>query len=536
VALALAVATLGLAPAGGSAAPKTTCTSGDDGIVLTREATVRLRRKPAIRVVERRTLDRFTAAETVVSTLTRGSKTVFETEVARAASAVTIAYRFGFGFTGIGEIRLRLAGGAVEMSVDGRAVRVEGGAEAPVVVFEDGQAPPELRAKRKIARLLRKFQKRPPVACPAAATAASDPAVVAADTLNDPFENECETCWSVCFLKGDACFAGKIAACALSPLGCGVAFVVEFFQSSFSCGDGIVQCGNNCNAKGNECCRSFCGDACCSHAFGRSDWVCAGARPGDAGQCCFPEDVCGPSCCGARVVDGTVRTAVCADETSGLCCVGDATVCAGTCCPAPLECKPNPPQPGRFVCTGGDPCGAFSCPDGQRCQFASDDFDEVQCIPCAADAGPVCGDVCCAADEVCGFGNTCCTADKLCGGTCCSSPANCLNGTTCCEPPSGAICGGNCCPPLGDCCNGQCCAGVCVAGAICCAPDRECGSQCCALNQTCQSGSCVACGCPEGQECCPGGTAACCTPPSICCQPEGQPKGCYAVNDCLGLG
>jgi hypothetical protein len=45
----------------------------------------------------------------------------------------------------------------------------------------------------------------------------------------------------------------------------------------------------------------------------------------------------------------------------------------------------------------------------------------------------------------------------------------------------------------------------------------------------------VPCGCPAGQECCPGGTDACCTPPEICCEPQGHAKGCYAVNDCLGL-
>jgi hypothetical protein len=60
-------------------------------------------------------------------------------------------------------------------------------------------------------------------------------------------------------------------------------------------------------------------------------------------------------------------------------------------------------------------------------------------------------------------------------------------------------------------------------------------SQCCPLNTMCQSGSCVPCGCPADQECCPGGTEACCASPEICCQPEGRAKGCYTVNDCLGL-
>jgi hypothetical protein len=321
-------------------------------------------------------------------------RSVFESRrTRRAAHSTRVAQRFGFGFRGIGEIVVHVSDGGVQVTVDGRVARFDGS----TVTFDDGQPPPSLRAKRSIARLLRKLQRRQAPTCP-------DPRTLTRDEINDPFENECETCHSTCFLKADACFAGKVLACALGPLGCGAAFVGEFFGASLSCGEGLVQCTDNCNAIGHECCRIHCGDICCgSIASGRTDYMCAGANSTFAGTCCFPEDTCGGACCGFRFgyPDQPPTKQACADPAKNLCCDSGADVCGNGCCNAPFVCKTDPLEQAK-VCTAvdRDPCGAFACPTGQRCQHPSADVDEIQCITCPADkSGPVCGDTCCGGER-----------------------------------------------------------------------------------------------------------------------------------------
>lgn len=506
------------------------CSVRQEGDVVLHDAVVRLRTTRKVVVEQTQTVNVATQEQTFVSVLKRAQRPIFEFRSSLGPNGtVVIAQKFGRGFRGISEMTFRRTQGAVEFLVDGRRALVAGaGTSSPEVTFEDGQPPPKLRAKREAVRLLRKFVKNSPVRCPGPQPQALRPR----DEVNDPFENECTECDFGCFLKGLACGAGQVAACAILPAGCVLQAIVAFFSDSLSCGDAMVACSDDCKAKGNECCRSFCGDQCCSGVHNiRTDWVCAGAGPENPGSCCPPESLCGPGCCVGEVCndDEGCHQMRCADPGRGLCCRDDWTPCGERCCPAGWHCA----NPARSQCCIGDGCGGYCCPAGQRCRTPSEELDEIDCIACPADkTGPVCGDVCCAAGEVCGFGNKCCRPDQLCGGSCCAAE-NCLNGTTCCELPEGAPCGSVCCPALTTtCCNGQCCAGECIAGAVCCPKTSACGNFCCPTGSACTNpaaGTCEACAlgqepcpfAPGNPRCCPAGTS-CCDNGQCCASPTGQ--------------
>jgi hypothetical protein len=504
-------------------APKPKCVDSREGDVAVRESTVVVKRPAKLTVTRRQTRHLITDQETVTITIARGSKTIVTFAVAfELDKSVVTTHTYGRGFKGIGTMTLRQGSAGDSLVVDGRAVSIAAlTADPPSLVFEDGGAVPKLRMKRSTKGVLRRASALAELPCP-------DTAASTTRELNDPFKDECETCYTGCWAEMFAC----------SALTVGTGSALSFVNSNWGCGGSLRRCVDACNSPGHECCRAFCGSTCCGRNVAAGDNVCLGAGPDFAGTCCARSAACGDKCCTYRADLQGYYLQQCVDAGDSLCCDVGATNCGGACCPAGIGCKPDALTPDKKVCCAGDPCGFFCCKEGERCAFPSLDYDEVLCITCpAGKTGPLCGDTCCAAGEVCGFGGECCTADHLCGGTCCANMANCLNGTECCEPPYGQ-CGGSCCPGLGvGCCNNQCCSGACLAGGVCCpSVERACGAQCCPSNFTCQGGAnCVPCGCPDGTECCPGGTEACCTGPEICCQPEGKAKGCYTVNDCLNL-
>jgi hypothetical protein len=509
------------------AAPTPKCVDSQEGDVAIRESTVVVKRPAKLTVTRRQTRHLVSDEETVTITIVRGSKTIATFAVAfELDKSVVATHTYGRGFKGIGTMTLRHGPAGDSLVVDGRAVSIVAlTADPPSLVFEDGGAVPKLRVKRSLKGVLRRASALAELPCPAAAASTTR-----GSGFNDPFEDECETCYTGCW--------AEMLGCSALTVGTGSA--LSFVNSNWGCGGSLKRCVNACNSVGHECCRAFCGTTCCGRTVKAEEKVCLNAGPNFAGTCCATSQACGDKCCGFRSDLQGHYPQVCKDAGQSICCDVSASVCGAGCCAAGLTCAPQPLNPDTKVCCSGEPCGARCCQPGERCANPSDDFDVDGCITCPADkTGPVCGDTCCAASEVCGFGNECCTEDKLCGGTCCANMANCLNGTECCEPPRNVPCGGTCCAGIvtADCCNGQCCPGPCVGGGLVCCPSvqRACGNECCPLNYECQSQQCIPCGCPDGTECCSGGTTPCCTPPNVCCQPEGKPKGCYAINDCLNL-
>ena len=470
---------------------------------------------------------------TVTMSAAFGKTNVLRSTFALSGSTVQMATDLGAGFKGIEHVELASTDGRLYAGqVDGRAVTASAAAgQVESLTFADGAPPPTLKVKRSVKRALTKAAK---LAQGASCTGLT-PAPQAFDSCDrcklgcqfDPTESGFWVCAASTLASATSCVA-------LTPLVC----VVTFQLNGLACTTGYTNCEKACLTS-DECCRVHCPGAvgqCCN---GDGEVCCARDRNG--GSCCTnccgnPPEGASATCCGRRTPSSEER--LCIDPAIGLCCEPSGTICGGNeCCEPGASCCDNSycTLPGGACCsTPTSPQRSFSCNAGFQCA----DPQANLCCPAGVAA---CNGVCCTGNQVCAPGNnTCCDPNDLCGDTCCPSH-NCLNGTECCS--TATFCGGHCAAPFGSCCNGQHCAGVCVGPgrATCCAADRECPlgggsqSQCCPLNYTCQGTTCVACGCPDGEECCPGGTQGCCTPPNICCQPEGRPKGCYTVNDCLGL-
>jgi len=502
-----------------------TCTVTQEGDVVTRDASSILKRRPKTVLEEHRTRNPVTDDDTLTVLLRRGRHVVLETSLLiHADQSFDFVRKLGRGFKGIKEIHQTHTGGAVTVTVDGRAVSIPAlQSSPPSLVFADGKPAPRFHVKRAAARLVQ-------ASSAAVATLSSctpNSGIAPRDQFNDPFKDECERCISGCW--------GVAFACNALTLGTGS--VIGFFDSSLGCGGRLEKCVDLCNAVGHECCHVHCGEECCDRDAVAADTICAGATPDNAGTCCERGGACGPSCCGIGR---------CGDPATGLCCGPGQSGCGNFCCGGPngSHCA----DPATSLCCPADAegCGFACCPAGQRCAVPSDDFDLIVCNVCPpGKTGPACGNTCCGADEVCSAG-ICCRPDSLCGGSCCD-PQFCLNGNNCCAPPSHA-CGGSCCAPLQGCCNGQCCDGPCVGG-VCCAPERACGSACCPDGWACTdaaSGKCEQCSagkkgcapvagnplcCPTGTDCCASGD--CCAPPAVCCAPPGLAPGCYPQASCV---
>lgn len=526
-------------------APKPRCTVQNDGATSTSSVVIRVgsgthRLRLTLGAM---TLPGVSSRSTITAAV--GKRTVLSHSSTSDGTTTIVTADFGLGFRGIHHVALSTTDGRhFTGTVDGRPITLDASVAQSAFVFQDGAAPPTVKVKRVIARLLAKVANAQGARCPANGGGVETRAIV----------SDCDLCKLGCQTTdgaGLACLAsaaGSVASCASGAEAlCAALWVVN----GYTCTNGMITCENECRHS-SACCKVACpdvvgqccngdGEICCgSGSFATCTTAnrCCGT-PGDpsslpCGQRGYGLEFCVDQadrvCCEIPIAGVQDGGTLCGQGAGTQCCVPGGTCCNGSyCAPPNSECCSAP----------GSLQQNFYCAAGQRCADAS------QNLCCASDAGPACGTACCASGQVCG-GGSCCAATDLCGSTCCPSHI-CLNGSTCCEPPNN-VCGGNCCAPLQQCCNGQCCTGSCVGG-LCCPPERSCGSTCCPdgwactdpANSTCtpcpggQQGCAPVAGnptcCPTGTECCANG--ACCVSPTTCCKPSGLAVGCYTPDQCV---
>jgi hypothetical protein len=267
-----------------------------------------------------------------------------------------------------------------------------------------------------------------------------------------------------------------------SQTGDSTASIVANFRTSASCGNGILEAGEECD--GSDLGGATCSAVGCSSGAPTCTSSCtldysACTDCGGGGACDF-DGLCevGEDCttCPSDCSSGSGATC-----GNGICEAADGEDCVS--CPSDCAGKIGGKPSSRFCCGDGDGPNPVSCGDN-RCSSGG-----FQCSAIAS-AGSCCGDGACDGFE---DGSTCsldCGAPPSCGdGICNGDETSCSCDLDCGSPPTTEflLCSDgvdNDCDGISDCADGDC------SGDSACSLTCEPAGVSCTSNGDCCSGSC----------------------------------------------
>jgi cysteine-rich repeat protein len=273
-------------------------------------------------------------------------------------------------------------------------------------------------------------------------------------------------------------------------------------SATFSCGDGTLHFGEQCDDGNNES-----GDGCGSSCQLEIPLGCGNGTL-DPGEECDDGNNLPGDCCAI----------VCTLEPLGQVCT-DANGCTdGDTCNGGGLCVPGP----ALECDDGNSCTADSCDPLDGCVFAS--------TTDSCDDGDACTTLDFCTDGVCGGTQTDCSDGNICTDDTCDAVSGCLS------TPNVAACeDGNACTSGDVCADGSCAPGT----AVDCDDGNTCTTDSCEVVLGCVNEPIPLCGCGNGlldateecddgnQEAGDGCAAVCLTEPGFDC--VGEPSQCATL-------